>query len=650
MNEVPEEFCVLREAFLLYERGRAFVELRPPIPLDAAHRSFLEQVLLGGRSVREMLDAVPPSCFADATRPSHEAVLQRLTAADSFLLPIVYDGPRKFARIAIDSFSGELLPRELVRDFLCGVGSDAPAAGEVLYVGNDPPEGLPAHARWLQFETRKSAPLSSIYRLLQFLRHVLLYVEPTNLLVGDCRDAAFLHDAIRRHRYALALRGPAAPFVYSGCFLERDDSRSSLQLYLDQLYWLRKLERASQLVTGALESTAVAIGGWRAMRHATVLLLEEPSTEQCLAVRGRWLPARRLELKQAGSAQVFEGLRNPRRRAPRRVKRFTILSSRERGPAERRAIFACFHLLGDMLCCTPALHAFRLRHPELHVTFLAPDAPHARVLELSPDIDRLAYVAGVPRNSLVMRPSVLTANELAEFHAPAGFRHVFDVQMVARQNVSGAGMHIAEGFARRLGVRIESRRPVLDLARAAPPPPELHLPHERYVVLSRHSVSGRGLRRGKHAKSPPESTWRELARSIRQDFGLAVISIGAASERPLEIAGVRDVHGLDIRAVAGLLRRATAFLTVDNGVYHLSQAMGTPTVHLAPLWLPADWTRPCAETPHVRIREDLAGLRAAPILESLRELLARLGGEALESLKATELAISGAGERQVGRP
>ncbi|MCC7342960.1 MAG: hypothetical protein IT170_17895, partial [Bryobacterales bacterium] len=56
-----------------------------------------------------------------------------------------------------------------------------------------------------------------------------------------------------------------------------------------------------------------------------------------------------------------------------------------------RAIFLSLNALGDTLCITPALRAFRKANPGVSVTVVAQAAPFTRVLDGNPDIDLLIY-------------------------------------------------------------------------------------------------------------------------------------------------------------------------------------------------------------------------------------------------------------------
>jgi ADP-heptose:LPS heptosyltransferase len=147
----------------------------------------------------------------------------------------------------------------------------------------------------------------------------------------------------------------------------------------------------------------------------------------------------------------------------------------------------------------------------------------------------------------------------------------------------------------------------------------------------RHTVSGHHIGpREEHTKRWADSNWIALARQLTRELGLQVISIGTPGERRLETEGVLDVHCLSILQVAGLLANASLMIAVDNGIYHLGQALRTPTVHLYPSWFDSHWVASDPEGPHVDLVADLRKLSVRRVLDTASELVLRTTGNSTD--------------------
>jgi ADP-heptose:LPS heptosyltransferase len=490
-----------------------------------------------------------------------------------------------------------------------------------LFLSSETPAGLPEHVHTASSVTLGDARVAEPWHLVQLARFALRGLVPTRVLFLDPRDAALFADSLDGHAVAIACSrrpGDAA-----------EDSAAPRAHHVEVLAWLRGAG------AGALPS-GFADGGPAGRRAQTTALaaaraiflggeaLEDLAAARLSAPRAGLLPA---------SASAFASHLAPDTTAPAPGSDVSgelrilveVRSTRDFAAAPRRAAFACLHLLGDFLAATPVVRAYRRANPDAHVSLLVPDVGYARVARLCPDVDRILYVP-VDRDQLVYGSSEPLAHSLGCFGAEYDDRHVLDIQSVARRP-EARGLHMSDGYARLSGFAIETRRPSIDRTLARAHRPDLGL-GPRYAVLVRHTVSGRHFGpRQDHSKRWAEEKWRELARRLERDLGLDIVSIGTPEERRLESAHVLDVHCLSILQVAGLLADATLMVSVDNGVYHLGQGLGTPTVHLYPRWLGPNWVASDPDGPHVDLVADLRRLSVQRVLDAATQLATPAGGD-----------------------
>jgi ADP-heptose:LPS heptosyltransferase len=262
-----------------------------------------------------------------------------------------------------------------------------------------------------------------------------------------------------------------------------------------------------------------------------------------------------------------------------------------------RAVFLGLNALGDTLCTTPAIRAFRRRHPEATIIYVTQSAPFCRVLDENPDIDLLLYnerlyFQGLPEpDQMVAWLSTLPV-DLRE----GGMLYRLDLKLVCT-SAEAFQSHISETFARLVQVEIESTRPLIFLsaqdrrqARAFAGRP--------YLVFSPHSVSNPDREDGLGKKKDwPLEHWHELARRIAASGDFEIYVIGAERDPWVDIPHTRRLYGLPIRTLAALLESAACVVTVENGIGHLCAAVHAPMVEIYSDLMPVAWAQPAAGCP-----------------------------------------------------
>lgn len=488
--------------------------------------------------------------------------------------------------------------------------------GLVLSFRGDWPESPSA-----EIVTAAQCRLSSWVAFIQYVRAILLNLPRARVLLTAAEDGIVFGRALARHTIAAAASADLAA-VSDGLRQPAQDWRTTLRQLVapEPGVWIRN--RAS---IDALEAVVPDLA-------VVFALAEDVNTRERLrrmVRRGMVLPATATAL----ATYLCDG-DGMRRKPPPHEDHITLRSIdlKRRSPknAPRRVLYSCLHLLGDALNATPILRQHRRDHADDHITFLVPDEPYARIFELCPEVDEVAYMRTAGHHDIVLG-STRQFLESLPFDHDFDEHYVLDIQEVARDAFVGAQhLHMAEGYAHRLGRTIASRRPSLDIDRLRSARPTLQM-GDRYAVLSRHSVSGVIGPGAQTTKRWADSKWQRLARLLRREFGLAVVSIGTPGERPLATKGVTDLHDLSILEVAALLADATILISVDNGIYHLGQAVGCPTVHLMPHWLPANWTALCPELRGRDIIGRLPNLTVARVFSAAADLLAEIGGSNVEA-------------------
>ncbi len=255
-----------------------------------------------------------------------------------------------------------------------------------------------------------------------------------------------------------------------------------------------------------------------------------------------------------------------------------------------KAIFLGLNALGDTLCTTPALHAFRRLHQETTIIYVVQSAPFCHVLDDNPDIDLLIYneqlyFKGIPDQTadwIRTLPIDLTGGATL---------YRLDLKLACTTN-EAFRQHISYRFAELLRVEIESPRPFVHLNALDRRAASVLVPRP-YVLFSMTSVSNPEREDGRGRKKDwPLERWTELAARILEDGGFEVAVIGSERDARVAIPGVRMLYGLPIKVVAALLENAACVVTLESGIGHLAAAVDARTVEIYSNMMPPEWARP----------------------------------------------------------
>jgi ADP-heptose:LPS heptosyltransferase len=284
--------------------------------------------------------------------------------------------------------------------------------------------------------------------------------------------------------------------------------------------------------------------------------------------------------------------------------------------------------LGDLILALPALDVLRETHPGAELT-VAGDSDHLRVVARA-QADRIVSLATLPLHRLHGDDALPRADlELWEgFERIVAWtgagdswfeRRIRAVQPGARVAAwrpgPGERRHVSQIFVDSLEPAEPRSAPLprIGLDKAARPDP----PGEAVVL---HPGAGSPVKRW------PEARFVELGRRLRER-GLPVEVLegpaepGAAERVAAGIPGAARLEGLELDALAPVLRRARGFVGNDSGVSHLAAALGVPTVAVFGPTDPRNWA---PRGPRVRVLRGaggrLDGVEAAACLAALDDL------------------------------
>jgi ADP-heptose:LPS heptosyltransferase len=258
--------------------------------------------------------------------------------------------------------------------------------------------------------------------------------------------------------------------------------------------------------------------------------------------------------------------------------------------ASERAIFIGFNALGDTLCTTPVIRAFRRLHPDAHVTSIVQAVPFTRVLDDNPDIDLQLYSEFLSGYGMTRFSMDWLYSQPLDFSRPSTMYH-FDINQVCT-TWEAFESHIAAGFARLVQIPIDSVRPIV---RIRPEERALaaSLVRRPYAVLSMHSnANPRRENAEGRVKDWPFDRWQAVCREIRRQGIEDIVAVGSEFDQRQPSPMWRSLCGLPIKVVAALLESAAVVITLENGIGHLAHAVDAPMVMIYSDIVPLGWANP----------------------------------------------------------
>jgi heptosyltransferase II len=263
--------------------------------------------------------------------------------------------------------------------------------------------------------------------------------------------------------------------------------------------------------------------------------------------------------------------------------------------------------IGDFVRCHSVIKLLKARYPKRPIDVLATTLC-APLAEYMPGV-RKAIVVDLPRKRLALGQQCALAERLRSEHygqvlvMPRTWKSALAPFLAGIPQRTGFAGEVRFGllndvrFGERKLPRMIDRCGALALPKSAPPPlewpwPELDVPEAEAIAWrAKRALSDRN--RPVIAFAPgavgPSKRWpveyyAELARELARE-GNAIWVLGSPNESPLAAEIVRaagaaayDLTSPDLRNAILALKLASAVLSNDSGLLHVSAAIGTPTV------------------------------------------------------------------------
>jgi ADP-heptose:LPS heptosyltransferase len=296
----------------------------------------------------------------------------------------------------------------------------------------------------------------------------------------------------------------------------------------------------------------------------------------------------------------------------------------------KKAIFIGFNALGDTLCTTPVLRAFRKRNRGIFVIYIVQNVTFCRVLDTNPDIDLVLYSEQMYLGgSAILNAQWLQSLPL-DIQETTHLFH-FDIQQVCSKAES-FHEHISVGFSKLLNLPIDSVRPVVVVT-----PEESRLAkifiRKPYFVLSMHSFSNPKRQDGKGlAKEWPTDRWLSLAERIHSLGDFDVIAIGSERDPQLRSPYLRNLYGLPIKITAALLQGALCVISLENGIAHLCAALDAPLVEIYSDVVPLAWAYPKESSCCEVLYGDPQSISCDDVMDAITLILSKKGTEQEKNL------------------
>jgi hypothetical protein len=244
-----------------------------------------------------------------------------------------------------------------------------------------------------------------------------------------------------------------------------------------------------------------------------------------------------------------------------------------------KALFISKNLVGDALNISPAWRAW-----------WASNEARGCSVELLTNRDQIAELY----TAMDVPAKVLTSVAESELLSSNQYHFVFNFDVSAAFHCGiRERIHIAEAYARMLGVAIDSVKPTCELDAAPYSGSDIE---PGCILVSPFSASCSSRAGGPPNKMLPFAKWLPILDYLKT-LNRAIYVLGSSNDLQVPEFGIPRIAFLlgthSLLQVARIMRdRASLLVTLDNGVAHLGASQEVPTIQFYPACLPMSWIFP----------------------------------------------------------
>jgi len=241
-----------------------------------------------------------------------------------------------------------------------------------------------------------------------------------------------------------------------------------------------------------------------------------------------------------------------------------------------RTLFASVNLIGDTLAQTPAIRRYRTLHPEEEVHWVIQDEPMRTLFEGMPGegVCDWIFVDG-------------DWNRIRNMAYPGYEKRILMDVQVAFQLGAREGLHIAQGFAKMVGVEL-SRSEILPTVPLRKEDVDAVDVPERCLVVSPRSRSNVPVN-----KNLPWEAWPKIVDRFEQANRIDkhVVLMRANDPAPeVAMCVLRMSLSMTAAYIAKACALGGAYCGVDNGITHIASGLRVPTFCVYPAGMSETWT------------------------------------------------------------
>ncbi|MCK5000420.1 MAG: glycosyltransferase family 9 protein [Anaerohalosphaera sp.] len=231
--------------------------------------------------------------------------------------------------------------------------------------------------------------------------------------------------------------------------------------------------------------------------------------------------------------------------------------------------------LGDTICLTACLAEFKLRNPDSSIVV---HTSYPDVFVNNPYVDDIIRESrwttvngrfGSLRKVPVVYECLKNSKKLL-LHRKNMADQVYDIKTEFMYE-NRARYHLTDTIALQLGLTEKPRTPQIYLTdeERVQIDGQFDLPEGPLVAISVHV--------GWESRQWPVDRFRNVARYLN-DKGYQVLQMGGSQHGAIEGMGYDLVGKTNVRQAARILELCELLVGIDNGLYHLAAAVGTPAV------------------------------------------------------------------------